>query len=155
MNWDKRDRVIRYFLCQILLCSVDINRIWNLDFCLNHTLFIFMADTDISMRRWKYAFSPFNIPQRRSDFNLFKTWLDRFYAVAFRKKLYTRIDELQTDLDNWVDWYNTERTHSGRYCYGKTPIATFEESLNLAKAKFLDNNLQSTNEQNTIVCQMK
>jgi len=84
-----------------------------------------------------------------------KTMQSEFYAVAFRKKLYKSIDELQADLDNWMNWYNTERTHSGRYCYGKTPMATFEDSLPLAKAKKLDDSLQSTIEQNTIVCQMK
>ena len=84
-----------------------------------------------------------------------KTMQDEFYAVAFRKKLYNSIDELQVDLDNWIRWYNEERTHSGKYCYGKTPIATFEDSLPLAKAKKLDDNLQTTIEQNAIVCQMK
>ena len=45
-------------------------------------------------------------------------------------------------------------THSGSYCYGKTPMATFEDSLPLAKTKKLDDCLQSTIEQNNIVCQM-
>ena len=80
---------------------------------------------------------------------------DEFYAVAFRKKLYNSIDELQTDLDNWIQWYNQERTHSGKYCYGKTPMNTFEDSLPMAKAKMLDNSLQTTIEQNNIVCQVK
>ena len=80
---------------------------------------------------------------------------DEFYAVAFRKKLYNSIEELQTDLDNWIRWYNQERTHSGKYCYGKTPMSTFEDSLTLAKAKMLDNSLQTTIEQNNIVCQIK
>ena len=84
-----------------------------------------------------------------------KTIQDEFYAVAFRKKLYHSLDELQTDLDNWIRWYNEERTHSGKYCYGKTPMATFEDSLPLAKAKKLDDSLQTTIEQNATVCQMK
>jgi transposase InsO family protein len=84
-----------------------------------------------------------------------KTMHDEFYSVAFRKKLYSSIDELQVDLDNWIRWYNQERTHSGKYCYGKTPMNTFEDSLPLAKAKMLDNNLQTTIEQNAIVCQVK
>jgi transposase InsO family protein len=84
-----------------------------------------------------------------------KTMQDEFYAVAFRKKVYNNLDELQADLDNWICWYNKERTHSGKYCYGKTPMNTFEDSLPLAKAKKLDNNLQTTIEQNNIVCQMK
>ncbi|WP_208453779.1 hypothetical protein [Burkholderia gladioli] len=34
--------------------------------------------------------------------------------------------------------YNTERAHSGKYCYGKTPMQTFVESAKLAQAKQLD-----------------
>ena len=75
--------------------------------------------------------------------------------MAFRKKLYKSIDQLQLDLDNWIRWYNEERTHSGKYCYGKTPMQTFEDSLHLAKEKKLENNLQTTIEKNAIVCQMK
>jgi transposase InsO family protein len=84
-----------------------------------------------------------------------KTMQDEFYAIAFRKKVYNDIDELQADLDNWMHWYNHERTHSGRYCYGKTPMNTFLDSLPLAKAKKLDDNLQTIIEQNNVVCQMK
>lgn len=80
-----------------------------------------------------------------------KTMQEEFYAVAFRKKLYSSIDELQADLDNWMQWYNNERTHSGKYCYGKTPMKTFEDSLPLAKEKQLDNSLQTTIVQNSVV----
>jgi hypothetical protein len=62
---------------------------------------------------------------------------DEFYAVAFRTKVYDNLDTLQQDLDTWVDFYNLERTHTGRYCYGKTPMQTFLESLPLAKQKLL------------------
>jgi transposase InsO family protein len=69
---------------------------------------------------------------------LHRTMQEEFYAVAFRKKLYDKLEVLQADLDQWMDYYNNERTHSGRYCYGKTPIATFLESLSLAKEKMLN-----------------
>jgi len=84
-----------------------------------------------------------------------KTMQDEFYAIAFRKKVYNNLDELQVDLDNWMHWYNHERTHSGKYCYGKTPMSTFLDSLPLAKEKKLDDNLQTIIEQNNVVCQMK
>ena len=42
------------------------------------------------------------------------------------------------DLDEWVKWYNEERTHSGKYCFGKTPMQTFLDSLPLAKEKMID-----------------
>jgi hypothetical protein len=63
---------------------------------------------------------------------------DEFYAVTFRRKLYQDLEMLQTDLDAWLVQYNEERPHSGRYCFGKTPMATFLESLTLAKEKQLD-----------------
>jgi len=70
---------------------------------------------------------------------LHRTMQDEFYAIAFRKKLYENLDDLQQDLDNWMHYYNNERPHSGRYCYGKTPMQTFDESITLAKQKLLDN----------------
>jgi transposase InsO family protein len=66
-----------------------------------------------------------------------KTLLMEFYQVALRKKLYRTIDELQADLDAWIRSYNTERTHQGRWCYGKTPMRTFVDTLPLAKEKLL------------------
>jgi hypothetical protein len=63
--------------------------------------------------------------------------LNEFYRVTFRKKLYKTIEELQMDLDQWLKLYNTERTHQGRWCYGKTPMQTFIDSVALAKEKML------------------
>ena len=68
---------------------------------------------------------------------LHRTMQEEFYAVAFRKKLYNNLEELQHDLDQWMKYYNLERTHSGRYCYGKTPMETFKESIILARQKFI------------------
>jgi transposase InsO family protein len=70
---------------------------------------------------------------------LHRTMQEEFYAVAFRKKLYDKLQDLQRDLDEWMNYYNQERPHSGRYCFGKTPMQTFVESLPLAKEKLLDN----------------
>lgn len=69
---------------------------------------------------------------------LHRTMQEEFYAVAFRKKLYQHLGELQTDLDSWLHYYNFERTHSGRYCFGKTPIQTFREARTLVKQKLPD-----------------
>lgn len=67
-----------------------------------------------------------------------QTVQNEFYASAFRRKLYGSLEQLQQDLDEWMRSYNTERTHSGKYCYGKTPMQTFFESAPLAQAKQLD-----------------
>ena len=56
-----------------------------------------------------------------------KTMLNEFYQVAFRKKLYRSLEELQKDADAWVRQYNEERCHSGKYCYPAFPgIVTME-----------------------------
>jgi hypothetical protein len=60
-----------------------------------------------------------------------QTIQDEFYQVAFRKKLYTSIEEIQADLDSFMDQYNTKRTNQGRYCQGRTPFQTFLDGLEL------------------------
>jgi len=73
---------------------------------------------------------------------LHRTIQDEFYQVAFRKKLYTSLAELQADLDEWLEFYNRERTHSGKYCDGRTPLQTFRETQHLAFQKQLDHQFQ-------------
>lgn len=68
-----------------------------------------------------------------------QTVQNEFYAVAFRKKIYQSLEELQKDLDLWVEHYNTERTHTGKYCFGKTPMQTFRDTIHLAREKSLNN----------------
>ena len=53
-----------------------------------------------------------------------KTILNEFYQITFRKKIYKSLDELQKDLDDWVKYYNNDRTHQGKMCCGRTPIET-------------------------------
>ena len=67
-----------------------------------------------------------------------RTIQQEFYATAFRKKLYTSLQELQTDLGAWLDEYNRTRPHSGKYCYGKTPMQTFLDGKPLADAKMIE-----------------
>lgn len=67
-----------------------------------------------------------------------QTIQNEFYASAFRRKLYSSIEQLQTDVDQWVESYNSQRVHSGKYCYGKTPMQTFLDSKHLAREKALD-----------------
>jgi hypothetical protein len=66
-----------------------------------------------------------------------KTCKDEFYSVAFRKKVYRSIAEIPLDLDEWIRQYNYERTHSGKYCYGKTAMQTFMACVPLAKEKLI------------------
>jgi len=64
-----------------------------------------------------------------------RTIQEEFYAIAFRKKIYRSIEELQLDLNSWLSYYNNERTHIGKHCYGKTPMQTFLDSKTMAKEK--------------------
>lgn len=52
--------------------------------------------------------------------------LEEFYQVAFRKKLYTSLEEIQRDLDAFMESYNTQRTNQGKHCQGRTPMETLE-----------------------------
>jgi transposase InsO family protein len=73
-----------------------------------------------------------------------KTILNEFYRVAFRKKVYNTLDELQQDLDSWMDEYNTQRPHTGKFCFGKTPMQTLLDSIPMTKEKMLDLTQQTT-----------
>lgn len=74
-----------------------------------------------------------------------KTVKDEFYTITFRKKLYSSLEQLQQDLDEWLNYYHEQRPHQGKYCYGKTPMETFQQSLPLAKEKMLDTLVDSDN----------
>ena len=66
-----------------------------------------------------------------------KTVLNEFYRIAFRKKVYRSIDELQADLDTWIAEYNETRPHQGRWCFGKTPMQTFLDAMPMTKEKMI------------------
>lgn len=66
-----------------------------------------------------------------------KTLGQEFYNVAFRTKIYNSIEELQKDLDNWLNEYNTKRTHQGKYCNGRTPMECFLQEKTNAQKKMI------------------
>lgn len=67
-----------------------------------------------------------------------KTILQEFYQPALRRKIYTTLDELQSDLDGWLDYYNNERTHQGKRCCGRTPMDTLTDGKKIWKEKFMN-----------------
>ena len=71
---------------------------------------------------------------------LHQTMLNEFYRIAFRKKIYSDIEMLQEDLDQFMDMYNNQRTHQGKRCQGKTPMVTFMEGKKLYDEKNLNEN---------------
>lgn len=70
-----------------------------------------------------------------------KTILQEFYQVTFRKKIYRSLEELQTDLDEWIEDYNERRTHQGKMCCGRTPMETFLDGIKLWREKSIGDEL--------------
>ncbi len=129
------DRVIPFFdEHDIPLLRVLTDR--GTEYCGNperHEYELYLAIEDIDHSRTKTK-----SPQTNGICERFhKTILDEFYRVAFRKKIYRSIAELQTDLDAWMRGYNEVRTHQGRWCYGKTPMQTFLDTLPIAREKMI------------------
>ena len=106
------------------------------EFCGNperHEYELYLAVEDIDHSRTKTK-----SPQTNGICERFhKTVLNEFYRVAFRKKVYHSIDELQADLDCWLKEYNEARPHQGRWCFGKTPMQTFFDAMPIAKEKMI------------------
>jgi len=67
-----------------------------------------------------------------------KTVLQEFYQITFRKKIYTNLEELQVDLDEWLFYYNHQRTHQGKMCCGRTPLETLEDGKHVWQDKNLN-----------------
>jgi transposase InsO family protein len=135
------DRVLPFYdEHAIPLCRVLTDR--GSEYCGNperHEYELYLAIEDIDHSRTKTK-----SPQTNGICERFhKTMLDEFYRVAFRKKLYRSIAELQADLDQWLRQYNQVRTHQGRWCYGKTPMQTFLDSLPMAREKLIDQQSQA------------
>ena len=98
-----------------------------------HDYELFLAVNDIEHTKTKA-----NHPQTNGICERFhKTILQEFYQVTFRKKVYTTLEELQTDLDAWMVYYNHERTHQGKMCCGRTPMATLEDGKRIWKEKLI------------------
>ncbi|MGH7746252.1 MAG: IS481 family transposase [Candidatus Dormibacteria bacterium] len=86
-----------------------------------HDYELYLAINDIDHTKTKA-----NHPQTNGICERFhRTILDEFYKITFRKKIYSALDELQKDLDDWLVHYNNERTHQGKMCCGRTPMDTF------------------------------
>jgi len=98
-----------------------------------HEYQLYLAVNDVDHTRTKAQ-----SPQTNGICERFhKTILNEFYQVAFRKKIYTTMEELQIDLDAWLDSYNHDRTHQGKMCCGRTPMATFEDGKQICREKSL------------------
>lgn len=103
-----------------------------------HEYQLFLALNDIDHSRTKAK-----SPQTNGICERFhKTLLHEFYQVAFRKKIYRTLEELQLDLDDWLRRYNEERTHQGKQCCGRTPMQTLLDGRVYAMEKMLDDRFE-------------
>ena len=129
------DRVVPFFDAQeVKLCRVLTDR--GTEYCgapERHEYELYLAVEDIDHSRTKTKSPQTNGIVER----LHRTVLDEFYRVAFRKRVYATIAELQADLDAWIRTYNEAREHQGRWCFGKTPMATFLDARGLAQEKMI------------------
>ncbi len=129
------DRVIPFFNeYKIPLLRILTDR--GTEYCCtveNHVFQLYLAVEGIDRSKTK-AYSPQTngICER-----LRKTLKNEFYDIARRQKIYNTADELQSDLNHWLTQYNESRPHSGKFCYGKTPMQTFRESLHIAVSKII------------------
>jgi transposase len=99
-----------------------------------HDYQLYMALNDIEHTKTKVR-----SPQTNGICERFhKTILNEFYQVALRKKIYQTIEELQIDLDPWLVKYNTQRTHQGKRCCGRTPMETLIDGKSIWKEKFMN-----------------
>ena len=88
-----------------------------------HDYQLFLAINDIEHTKTKVK-----SPQTNGICERFhKTILQEFYQVVFRKTLFESIEQLQKDLDEWIDTYNNDRSHQGKICEGRTPLQTLED----------------------------
>ena len=127
------DRVVPFFDAhEVKLSRMLTDR--GTEYCGNperHEYELYLAVEDVDHSRTKTK-----SPQTNGIVERFhKTVLDEFYRVAFRKKVYDAPDALQADLDDWMAVYNEQRTHQGRWCFGKTPMQTFLDSAAWAREK--------------------
>lgn len=100
----------------------------------SHDYQLYMAINDIEHTKTKVRH-----PQTNGICERFhKTILQEFYQPALRRKIYESIDELQQDLDGWLDYYNNERTHQGKKCCGRTPMETLLDGKKIWKEKFVN-----------------
>lgn len=97
----------------------------------HHAFQLYLAVEDIDHSKTKARH-----PQTNGICERFhRTMKDEFYSIAFRKKIYNSLEELQLDVDEWLHKYNVLRPHAGRYCYGKTPMQTFLDTKYIAIEK--------------------
>lgn len=130
------DRVLPFFEAQSLpMLRILTDR--GTEYCgkaEQHDYQLYLALNDIEHTRTKVQ-----SPQTNGICERFhKTILEEFYHVTLRKKIYMTMEELQKDVDEWLHYYNNERTHQGKMCCGRTPMDTLMDGKKIWQEKFFN-----------------
>ncbi len=62
---------------------------------------------------------------------LHRTLLDEHFRIKGRTTWYESVEQMQTDLDSYLEHYNTQRPHQSRMMEGQTPYSMFKKGLKL------------------------
>lgn len=92
---------------------------------LQHPFEIFLALNQVDHRTTKVRSPETNGFAERFH----RTVQEEFFGIAFRKTSYESVDQLQADLDRYVDFYNLERPHQGYRTRGRTPRQAFLDGV--------------------------
>lgn len=66
---------------------------------------------------------------------LHRTLLDEHFRIKGREKWYESVEEMQEDLDSYLNHYNRERTHQGRGMNGRVPYQAFLDGIVTGEAE--------------------
>jgi transposase InsO family protein len=94
------------------------------EFCgreMHHPFEIFLALNQIDHRHTKVRSPETNGFAERFH----RTVQEEFFGIAFRKTFYESVEQLQQDLDRYLDFCNRERAHQGYRTRGRTPFQAF------------------------------
>jgi len=106
------------------------------EFCgreLHHPFELYLASSQVRHRRTEVR-----SPETNGFCERFhRTLQEEFFAVSFRKTFYESVDQLQADLDRYLEFYNRERAHQGYRTQGRTPYQAFLDGVKQMQEKSL------------------
>jgi len=121
------DKVLPFFEennCRIMRILTDNGR----EYCGrpdHHPFELFLQLEEI-----KHRTTPVRRPQSNGIVErLHRTLLDEHFRIQGRIKFYESLEEMQNDLDSYLQTYNYERAHQGRNMNGRTPHQVFIEGI--------------------------
>ena len=89
----------------------------------------------LNIERIEHIKTKVRSPQTNGIGERFHKTINEFYRITFRRKLCGSLAELQADADVWVAAFNEGRPNQGHWCFGKTPMQTGQDSVDIAKQK--------------------